>query len=562
MTGRPAIPRTVAPRKTGYKELPILAVSRETDEIYIERTGELESFDKLPILIATEPSSIVVSANVGSVVKYLDELWDADPQWQFRMTPVIAEFYKPNRQQTRTITKRTVVAFFGFRRGKGKNLYHYPIEPDAFIGKTIHELRPGEVSRVIKLYEWAVDIRSFLKENNLTVRPTSGGIAGQLLRDERFYPDARRKVPRATNSRARDQLPGNYYRLYVKEKSSHSATYLDQKSAHHSCAMGITFPASDKLYAKGHFSDPGEKVMARFGSPRFQKLISEYGLFLVNLVSPAMPPTSFPLPCMEKPGANQAWIFSNEIPYIQASGGKITSIIAQWTSPIAEQGVNKYAEWSLAELAESDDFRRSWLKPLLLATYGILAARPKPIEFGYKRAKGGVEKRYPVGSGVVTVQAKTTANAHEMPTANVIHRGMIEAETRLRSITLAKQFTAKGMKVLAIYADSIFVDTNGQAIPLLDTRWQIKAELERLQFFSSTSFTSNLLTKLPGIPKDGMDTVRRLERMRSFNADTHTTRERHRLARNEDGSLESAKLRQAEAAAEAGRGSGSVRPSR
>jgi hypothetical protein len=533
MAPKPIPPKTVKPRKIGYKPLPIIAVSRETDEIYVERTGETLPFDCLPLLVATNPSSIIVSTNVGAVVKFLDDIWDADPEWQFRMTPVKTEYFKPNRQKARTVTKRTVVAFFGFTRGKGKNLYHYPIEPDAFVGKTIHELRPGKDPRVIKLYEWASDVRFFLKENNLMIRPTTGGIAGQLLKDERFYPEARRKVPRSTNDKARDQLPGNYYRLYVPERSTHTATYLDQKSAHHSCATGIQFPDANSLYAKGHFASPADKAMARKGTPRFQKLIAEHGLFYVNLTSPNMPYRTFPLPCMEKSGNNPAWVFSNEIPYILESGGDITSIIAQWTSPNAEQGMNRYAEWSLAELAESDDTRRTWLKPLLHSTYGILATKPRPIEFGYKRAKGGTEKRYPVGSGVVTVQARVTSGAHEMPTANVIHRGMIEAETRLRSIRLAKFFTSKGMKVLAIYADSIFVDTNGKSMPLLDNRWHVKGQLDRLQFFNSTSFTSDILTKLPGIPKDGMDTVRRLEQVRVNNQNTQVVRERERLKRAE-----------------------------
>jgi hypothetical protein len=107
-----------------------------------------------------------------------------------------------------------------------------------------------------------------------------------------------------------------------------------------------------------------------------------------------------------------------------------------------------------------------------------------------------------------------TDGTHEMPTANVIHRAMIEAETRLRSIQLARLLTLRKMKVLAIYADSVFVDTSGRAMPLLDSRWQVKGELSNLMFFNSTSFTSDVLTKLPGIPREGLNTVRRLEAVR------------------------------------------------
>lgn len=544
MAQKPHSPRSVKPRKTGFKELSIIAVSRETDEVYLERTGELFEFSHLPTLVATEPSSIIVSSNVGILVKILDDIFDKDERWQFRLAPIIHEHFRPNRKQTRTVTKGTLVSFFGFREttasGKVKSTrYHYPVEPQAFIGKTIHELIPGSQSRVLKFYEWGADLREFLRENDLTIRPTSGGIAGQLLKDRKFYSEPRRKVPRATNAKARDQLPGNYYRLYVKENVQFSATYLDQKSAHHSCAIDIEFPDANSLYAKGHFQSPADKPMATRGTVRFKKLIQEHGLFLVNLAVPKMDGIEFPLPCMEKSGVVQAFIFSNELGYIRELGGQVLSIIAQWTSPEIEQGLNRYANWSLARLAESDPQRTEWLKPVLHSSYGILAAKPRTIEFGFKRAKGGEDKTYPVGSALIHVKAKTTTNTHEMPTANVIHRGMIEAETRLRSIRLAKLLQSKGMKILAIYADSIFVDTSGKRMPLLDNRWHVKGELERLQFFSSTSFTSDILTKLPGIPKESQERFRVLEAMREERAmnDPAYALARARLSRAEPDSV-------------------------
>lgn len=537
MAQRPITHRTVKPRKTGYQDKKIIAVSMETGEIFLERTGEILPFDQLATLIATEASSIIATANAGALLKYLDDKWSEDPRWQFRITPVNQEIYGPNRKKRRTVTKRTVVAFFGFRamREKGNrkqaSLYHYPVEPDSFIGKTITELRPGDEPRVIKLLKWAKDIREFLKENDLAVRPTSGGIAGQLLKDERFYPEDRRKVPRSTNRRARDQLPGNYYRLFVPENSSHTATYLDQKSAHHSCALDIEFPDADYLYAKGHFYNPKEKPMALSGTKRFDRLISEYGLFLLRITVPTPVAGTFPLPCMEETGTHIVFAFSNELEDIRATGGHIEAIIAQWTSRKAETGLNQYAKWSLAQLADADEFRRAWLKPLLLATYGILAAKPKPIEIGYKRAKSGEDGIYPVGAGVVKVRIRKTDTTHEMPTANVIHRGMIEAETRLRSLRLAREFHKRGAKVLAIYADSIFIEGTLQlSLHFLDERWQVKGELARLKFFNSTSFTSDVLTKLPGIPKQGLDEVRRLERFRSkAAANSSVVKERKRL---------------------------------
>jgi hypothetical protein len=53
-------------------------------------------------------------------------------------------------------------------------------------------------------------------------------------------------------------------------------------------------------------------------------------------------------------------------------------------------------------------------------------------------------------------------------------------------------------------------------VPLLPGNWTIKGHLDRLQFFNSTSFTSDQLTKLPGIPKDDLDRLRRVKSARAF----------------------------------------------
>ena len=498
----PAPRRAVRPRQKVQIDKPIIAID---DESVLLENGEVLSVTDLPAVILSEPSSIVVAHQVGHIVRELDKVFDDHPRWQFRATPVERELWGPNRKY-RTTIRDTTIAFFGFQ-GKNKRAghYHFPVSPEQFVLQTANKIRRDineNPETLYKLMEWGKDLRSFLQEQELPIKPTTGGIAGQLLRDERFYPFPRRKVPFLTNAAARDKLPGNFYKLYdAGLNKSYRAAYLDQRSSHHTIASELEFPDADTLRRKGRYKTLGNKSYIRYDHPKFKSQLSEHGLFLLNIRIPHYPrKRPFMPPAVDRRGAGltQAYLYSNELEYVQSIGCQIDGIIAQWTSPNIEHGLNCYAKWALEELAKADGARKPWLKPTLLATYGVLAARPKKIEFGYKRAENGEEKQYPCGSGFLTVQAKRMEQLREMPTANVIHRGMIEAETRLRSMRLATELRERGYSILAIYADSIFV-ADADELPFLPSGWRIQAFLTALRFQSATAFTSRELTKMPGV---------------------------------------------------------------
>jgi hypothetical protein len=501
---RPEPKRTVKPRKPTTIGKPVIAI--HGTEVMLE-SGEILPYDRLPEIICSQASSIVVAHQVGHIVRELDEIFGSNPNWQFRATPVERQVWAPNRKY-RTTIRDTTINFFGFKgKSKKKGHYHYPVSPQTFCLKTANEIRrgvPEGTATILKLMEWGKDLRCFLQEQKLNLSPTSGGIAAQLLRDSRFYPNARRKVPLQTNRIAREKLPGNYYKLYgAKEGSFHyRAAYLDQTSAHHSAAKRLSFPDANTLRRRGYHSTLTDRPYARSGTPKFERLIKHHGLFYLAFEAPRFLPTSFPLPECDGPeGYRRGFFYSNEIPYLKELGVRVRHIIACWTSPSSETGLNRYADWAADEIAGSDDARKPWLKPTLLATYGILAAKPKKLEFGYKQAEDAVEAKYPCGSGFLTVQAKRMDRLHEMAMANVIHRGMIEAETRLESLRLAKDLTTRGYEILAVYADSVFVK-DGQELPLLPPPWRLQAHLTALRFLNSTQFTSREIDKLPGIPEN------------------------------------------------------------
>lgn len=387
----------------------------------------------------------------------------------------------------------------------------------------------GKGDEVELLIRWAFDIRTFCAENDLRIKPTSGGIAAQLLRHPRFYPDHRRKVPASTNKKAREHLPGNYYELRHDVNKPTNATYLDQETSHHNNALSLTFPHGDFLFAKGFFHSLPDRSWAKRGSVIYKRVMAEHGLLYVNLFVPHPSKKEWRPPYMKRGGFHRCYIFTNELPMIHEIGGYVEYIIAAWTSNTRDSGPNAYARWAKEQLStalQESTVRVRWLKPTLLSLYGILAARPRPLEFGYKRAVNGEPKNYALGGSMIQVQAKRTRQEFESPTANVIQRGMIEAETRLRSIMLARDLTARGITVLALYADSVFVES-GTALPLLPYPWKVQQHVTDLRFFNSTSFTSREVTKLPGIPRADLD---RLRRVKAFGAVVADATKRRKLA--------------------------------
>lgn len=514
------VDKIVKPRKVDVAErvLPIIAVSLSDQVAFLERTSEVVPITDLPGLVRSEPSSIWACANVAWLVAQLDKALDASPLWQFRAAP-----YRRDVVSVRNVgfvrkpqVTGTIVSYFGYKgQAKHKGHWHYPLDPVVFTADL-----SVRSSHVRDLFTWAEDVRAWCQQNRLTITPTAGGLAGQLLRDPRFYPEARRKVPRKTNARARAALPGNHYALYARESEVTDAVYLDMTAAHHNAALDTTFPHADGLYARGHFRalDPTDTTVptdtwADRHSKKYRQLMeASHGLLLCAMSVPdeATSAARFPLPIASRTGRYLGWVYTNEVQYLLDSGVSIDSIHAAWVSFRPDPGLNRYASFALAAIAAAEGSRKEWLKPALLSAYGILAARPRTQEFGYKRADRGVTKHYPAGNGVLTVKAHISMTEQEVATVNVIHRGLIEAETRLRSLRMARYLTERGCRVLSIYADAVMVEA-GAPLPLLPHPWAIKQELTRLRFLHPTQFHSTEMVKLPGVRREGIERVRRIE---------------------------------------------------
>jgi len=526
----PDEPRTVKPRKPNRDPwLPLIVADRESQTIFCEMTGELYDWTGAPGLFQQHPASMVIAPGAAHLLAELDGHYRDNPRWQYRVSPVKRESFSndPTRKRRRTVD--TLVNYFGWRgatangdradrsRGKGnrRGHWHYPVDPTLFATAPVRDLLGG--LELGDLLAWGKDLREWCHANGLHPSPTAGGLGGQLLRDARFYPHPRRKVPRATNSRARPTLPGNHYRLYHPEHSPVDATYIDMSSSHHHAALDVQAPCANHLYARGFFRDtdttetPRSKsdLWAVNGTPRYNHAIRAFGLFRLQLNVPTLKPNQFPPPFMETPGRKLVYVYSNEIPTVLELGGDIEGIHSAWTGYELDTGLNRYAAWSLDEISTMTPQRKRWAKVALLATYGNLAAKQRAVEFGYRTATSGVSREYPAGPLLLPVQAYVAEVEQEIPTVNVIHRGMIEAQHRCTVLSMARHLTVTGQKVLSIYADAIILASD-RALPLLPPPWRIDTHLTRLKFASPTGYTSAERTRLPGVPREAVERWRRI----------------------------------------------------
>lgn len=83
---------------------------------------------------------------------------------------------------------------------------------------------------------------------------------------------------------------------------------------------------------------------------------------------------------------------------------------------------------------------------------------------------------------------------------------MIEAEVRKELLYYARQLQdLDGHRILALYADGIFLEDTGRPLRLLEYPWRIKERVSSLRFLSVTHFTSPSISRLPGVPRNARE---------------------------------------------------------
>lgn len=443
---------------------------------------------------------MLVCHNPHKVLLRVHEAFKNDPDWQIRLSVNASERFHLDgtvREAKTKTTKDLRVSLFGFSDSNRKTKYFHILTPFDFFDD-FKEYGDPDWPEYVRLYHWGGSVRKWMRKNKLRFTSTRGGLAAQLLRDKRFYPEKRRKVPRQTNEKARPALPGNFYAMIDGQVDRlHKGVYvIDQENAHHHAAENVLLPNANDLFARGRFISLSDEPYVKERSIGFNNLIGELGLFRCRVHVPNNLLGMLP-PWMEQPGLTDIFLYSNELDLVKEMGVEIRHISYAWTSRERDTGLNKYAQWAQQEVTKNPK-HKLWLKPTLLAAYGILGARPRHMEVAYWQADTGEPHRYLLGPIPIMMQKYRTKKEIQPAIANIIHRGMIEAETRKLSVQLARKLENEGHTVIAIHADALLVRDEGQQFPLLPPPWRIKDRLNMFKAVDLVSFESDTMTILPG----------------------------------------------------------------
>jgi hypothetical protein len=489
------------------------------------------TLEHLIAYLPTLNSTIFVSVGAADLLATLDQTFAASHPitWQWRATDKSFRVYgnHPNAPIRRTRRVELAVNFFGY---KGHS-YHKLLDPvtmyGSMYGARLSTICPGDDPLLTRILRWAITLRDFCAANNLEVKPTTGGISSQLLTDPRFYPNARRKVPAKTNQRARENLPGNHYRLNVPLSTrTYTAYELDQRRAHHHHATQLAFPHADHLYAYGDFINL-DRVYRDTVSPDSRFM----GLYCLDLLAPesgwyhSWLATATARHTETGRELSHRFVYTNELPHLLDMGYRVLGVRAAWGSTHRDTGLNKLAAWCCEQLDHYGDPR--WLKPLLLSTYGTLACRPTSGESIFRLATGGKDKLVLTGHGSLRGKLTKRPMKLEPGFVNVLQRGMIEAATRSESVGLAQHLEHLDHRVINIYADAIFVELNDDnPLPPLPEPWRQRLIHTHYQPEGLQSYTSDQATKRPGNhpPRDRrMVTVRRRQQASYLSPLSHVT---------------------------------------
>jgi hypothetical protein len=500
--------RTVKPRTRGYTHM---ALAVATPDGIIDEHGEVHT-DPIHYVKHALPTAFV-TIDPSSFLSSLDDYYRGHPHWRFTLARIVAE-------RGSLSISRVKLTTFGFRACKTpteraacplccgglsarKGRLHQCWDPRAMSPTPVHKLI-SDVS-VPSLLHWATDVREWARTQDLELRAALAGYGAQLLRDPRFYPEPRRRVPRATNEHVRPSLPGNLVRLVntTPGPRTYNVTSIDQRSAHHRIAQEIALPDANTLFARGYFGDPesAPRLWAPRGSALYERTIRQPGLVYVLATSRLTAPGQFRLQLQNFTGQQRIYLWTNTVDFIESTGTRIDGIYAAWTSTSTDAGLSRYGSWAQNQIENASHGRKQWLKPLLHSTYGLLAARARPLQLGTNHGTAGKSSHFLLGPRSFPVTVRELTN-FQPAFVNVAQRGMIEAETQLRSLRMAQYLTDADCIVTHIHTDGLHVEGK---LPLLPDTWGING-LTDVTYIDNVSWIARERECLPG-----RDTRERME---------------------------------------------------
>lgn len=460
-------------------------------------TGAISPIDELPNIIIGG-SGYVVGANIYQDIARLQMAYADVPGWICKVQMVNRTVFRGVRRRS---TGYLLPHYFGFRdpNRHRKARYWRCIE--------LTELMAGAPSLTAsEVHDLTCQLLEMLAERGVTTwTPSKGGLARRLLKSSEHWTPERVPAPQHINEMARPLMPGNFYSMSV-DRMTHfkEAIYLDQISAHHNIAATVPIPDPNGIRARGHHRDLHNGIVRQWaapGSKQYEYLRNEHvGLFagLVSIPGSSHDVSHLRPPWARESGTRLVYWYSNEWSELDALGCTVSYVCAAWTAATTDKVVKEYADFALRTL-ETRTSAKPIIKQTLLAAYGVLATRSDKPTFtawgGVERGRLGVLTELPQAGTMV--ERKLKPSPRQPTVVNVIARGIIEAETRRRSLEYARELHAQGHRIISVYVDGIIVE--GTTVPIPREGWQVETHLTHLMMLHPNQYEARERVRLPGL---------------------------------------------------------------
>lgn len=335
-------------------------------------------------------------------------------------------------------------------------------------------------------------------------RPSPGSFGSAMLRASSEWGRERKPAPDFVSQIAREHLPGNYYAISntLKGKQLDHVYYMDQDSAHHKIVASIVLPHAHNVRARGYFR-AAEHEDYKAWVRDLHYLRAHVGLLLCKIHTTYIPESLEHLypPWARKRGSRYEWIWTPELRLFQGDNRlHFEHVACGLTGHYPDTALWEYADWALEERKRKD---AKIYKGALLAAYGMLACRSdRPVSLlsvhGRRPTPNQTVVQLPLLDRVYRSEVRRTRTPSIQ---NVVARGVIEAETRTRSLEFARQLESEGHPVAQIYADGLLVTGTETLFPVFDVpeHWRVAASLTRVFSPHPNAIISDQLVRLPGI---------------------------------------------------------------
>lgn len=468
-------------------------------------TGEAIPVIASLLLDPNTKRAFIAGINLYETMAYLNTLMSDVPGWRMRFTN--RRRYAFTKDGRKVVTGKFFADYFGIDQKIGANGTRLPRTRFEVLNLDLLRDKPPADSE--SQLDMVLALLTMCEHRGIAMRGTRGSIGNALIKASKHWEPGRKPAPKFINDIARKHLPGNFYALSDKvtdRMNFDHCYYIDQNSAHHNIARSIQIPHPEHIHARGNYRTlKGRWIDYR--SPIAQQFIQgvHSGLFLCKLHIATIPPTQRHLypPWALKRGDRVVWLWSPELRLLADKRIQLDYFIASFTATAPDMVISEYARWALDEI-NSDREGAKYKKGSLLAAYGMLAFNSAGRKvYRYWGGNTNKPKCEIPRAGLVAESVINIPSSVQVSTINVAARGMIEAETRMRSIEYAKELSSLGFHVPQIYADGLLVETD--SLPFIPDGWRVSHSLTNVHIPRPNALVADQLVKLPGIPSSPED---------------------------------------------------------